>query len=118
MTIYMRASNAGIQIFGNRNRRASLHSKPPTFSYSPGSAKWYLWHGSVHQSLKRIDTLIERIEHDERVAQGPERRKLARTLNELYGYLESIATSFPTMGIVVDPAKRFQRRSPNTPSIK
>jgi hypothetical protein len=48
------------------------------------SAKWYLWHGNVHQSLERIDTLIELVEHDERVAEGPERRKLARTLNELY----------------------------------
>jgi hypothetical protein len=23
------------------------------------SAKWYLWHGNVHQSLERIDTLIQ-----------------------------------------------------------
>jgi hypothetical protein len=47
------------------------------------SAKWFLWHGNVHQSLQRIDTLIELIEHDERVLEGLERRKLARTLNEL-----------------------------------
>jgi hypothetical protein len=40
----------------------------------PDSAKWFLWHGSVHRSLQRIDTLIELIEHDERVPEGPERR--------------------------------------------
>jgi hypothetical protein len=53
------------------------------------SAKWFLWHGNVHQSLQRIDTLSELIEHDARVPESPERRKLARTLNELYDYLES-----------------------------
>jgi hypothetical protein len=35
MTIYMRASNAGIQISASRKRGASLHSTPPTFGYSP-----------------------------------------------------------------------------------
>jgi hypothetical protein len=79
------------------------------------SAKWFLWHGNVHRSLQRIDTLIELIEPDERVLEGPERRKLARTLNELYEYLES---SFPTMGIVVDTAKRFHPPSLNPRSIK
>jgi hypothetical protein len=62
------------------------------------SAKWYLWHGNVHHSLERIDTLIELIEHDERVAEGPERRKLARTLNELYDYLESNRDLIPDYG--------------------
>ena len=54
------------------------------------SAKWYLWHGNVHPSLERIDTPIGLIEHHERVAEGPEHRKLARTLNELYDYLELV----------------------------
>ena len=62
------------------------------------SAKWHLWRGKVHQSLERIDTLIELIEHDERVAEGPERRKLARTLNELYNYLESNRDLIPDYG--------------------
>src|SRR5271163_2118515 len=62
------------------------------------SAKWHLWHGNVHQSLQRIDTLSELIEHDERVPEGPERRKLARTLNELYDYLESNRDLIPDYG--------------------
>jgi hypothetical protein len=33
--------------------------------------------------MERIDTLIELVEHDERVAEGPERRKLARTLKDI-----------------------------------
>jgi hypothetical protein len=53
------------------------------------SAKWFLWRGNVHQSLQRIDTLSELIEHDGHVLEGPERRKLARALNELCDYLES-----------------------------
>jgi hypothetical protein len=53
------------------------------------SAKWFLWHGNVHRSLQRIETLIELIEYDERAPESPERRKFARTLNELYDYLES-----------------------------
>jgi len=81
-------------------------------------AKWFLWHGNVHRSPQRIDTLTELIEHDERVLKGPERRKLARTLNELYDYLESNRTSFPTMGILADTVKRFHPPSPNPPSIK
>jgi hypothetical protein len=48
-----------------------------------------LENANVHQSLQRLDTLIELIEHEERVPEGPERRKLARTLNELYDYVES-----------------------------
>ncbi len=62
------------------------------------SAKWFLWHGNVHQSLQRIDTLIELIEHDERVPEGPEQRKLARALNELYDYLESNRDLIPDYG--------------------
>jgi hypothetical protein len=62
------------------------------------SAKWNLWHGNVHRSLERIDTLIELIEHDERIAESLERRKLARTLNELYDYLESNRDLIPDYG--------------------
>jgi hypothetical protein len=62
------------------------------------SAKWFLWHGNVHRSLQRIDTLSELIEHDERVPESPERRKLARTLNELYDYLESNRDLIPDYG--------------------
>jgi hypothetical protein len=62
------------------------------------SAKWNLWHGNVHRSLERIDTLIELIEHGERIAESPERRKLARTLNELYDYLESNRDLIPDYG--------------------
>jgi hypothetical protein len=47
------------------------------------SAKWYLWHGNVHRSPERIDTLIELIEHDERVAEGPECRKHTRLTNSI-----------------------------------
>jgi hypothetical protein len=62
------------------------------------SAKWYLWHGNVHRSLERIDALIELLEHDERVPEGPERRKLSRTLTELYNYLESNSDLIPDYG--------------------
>jgi hypothetical protein len=62
------------------------------------SAKWFLWHGNVHQSPQRIDTLIELIEHDERVPEGPEWRKLARTLNDLYDYLASNRDLIPDYG--------------------
>jgi hypothetical protein len=62
------------------------------------SAKWFLWQGNVHQSLQRIDTLIELIEHDEHVPEGPKRRKLARALNELYDYLESNSDLIPDYG--------------------
>ncbi|MGA2190606.1 MAG: hypothetical protein ABSH33_18965 [Steroidobacteraceae bacterium] len=62
------------------------------------SAKWHLWHGNVHRSLERIDTLIELIEHDERVPEGPERRKLAYSLNELYDYVESNRNLIPDYG--------------------
>jgi hypothetical protein len=62
------------------------------------SAKWFLWHGNVHHSLQRIDTLSELIEHDERVPESAERRKLARTLNELYDYLESNRDLIPDYG--------------------
>jgi hypothetical protein len=37
-------------------------------------------------------------EHDERVVDGPECRKLARTLNELYDYLESNRELIPDYG--------------------
>jgi hypothetical protein len=53
---------------------------------------------AVHRSPQRIDTLPELIEHDERVLKGPERRKLARTLNELYDYLESNRDLIPDYG--------------------
>jgi hypothetical protein len=46
----------------------------------------------------RIDTLTELIEHDERVPESPERRKLARTLNKLYDYLESNRDLIPDYG--------------------
>ena len=59
------------------------------------SAKWFLWHGNVQRSLERIDTLIEL---NERVLEGPERRKLARTLNELYDYLDSNRDLIPDYG--------------------
>ena len=62
------------------------------------SEKWFLWHGNFHQSLQRIDTLIELIELDERVPVGPEQRKLARALNELYDYLESNRDLIPDYG--------------------
>jgi hypothetical protein len=62
------------------------------------SAKWSLWHGNVHRSLERLDTLIELIEHDPRVQDGPERQKLARTLNELTAYLESNRQLIPNYG--------------------
>jgi hypothetical protein len=67
------------------------------------SAKWFLWHGNVHRSLQRIETLIELIEYDERTTESPERRKFARTLNELYDYLESNRDLIPRL-----------RRSPPT----
>jgi len=62
------------------------------------SAKWSLWHGNVHRSLERLDTLIELVEHDPRVQDGPERQKLARTLNELTAYLESNRQLIPNYG--------------------
>ena len=62
------------------------------------SAKWSLWHGNVHKSLERLDTLIELIEHDPRVQDGPERQKLSRTLNELTAYLESNRHLIPNYG--------------------
>jgi hypothetical protein len=39
------------------------------------SANWFLWHGNVHQSLQRIDTLSALIEHDARVPESPVRPK-------------------------------------------
>ena len=62
------------------------------------SAKWSLWHGNVHKSLERLDTLIELIEHDPRVQDGSERKKLGRTLNELTAYLESNRHLIPNYG--------------------
>jgi len=62
------------------------------------SAKWSLWHGNVHKSLERLDTLIELIEHDPRVQNGPERQKLSRTLNELTACLESNRHLTPNYG--------------------
>jgi len=62
------------------------------------SAKWSLWHGNLHKSLERLDTLNELIEHDPRVQDGAERQKLARTLNELTAYLESNRHLIPNHG--------------------
>src|SRR5258708_15312860 len=62
------------------------------------SAKWFLWHGNVHHSLQRIETLIELIEYTASAPEGPERRKFVRTLNELYDYLESNRDLIPNYG--------------------
>jgi hypothetical protein len=88
-------------------------------------AKWFLWHGNVQRSLQRIDTLIELIEHDERVPEGPERRKLARALNELYDYLESNprphsrlwgSSSTRRSDFIVD--RRIHRQSSDQPPVR
>ena len=62
------------------------------------SAKWFVWHGNVHRALERLDELVNLIEHDERIPEGPERRKLARTLNELYNYIDSNRNLIPDYG--------------------
>jgi hypothetical protein len=50
--------------------------------------------------------LIELIEHDPRVPERPERRKLARTLNELIDYLDSNRHLVPDYGAAAT-AKRY-----------
>ena len=62
-------------------------------------AKWCLRHGNVHHAWQRIDELIERIEHDEQIPQSPERRKFARTLKELYEYLDPNRDLIPDYGV-------------------
>jgi hypothetical protein len=61
-------------------------------------AKWSLWHGNVHRALQRLDTLIELVEDDDRLPTSPERSKLARTLNELYDYLDTNRDLIPDYG--------------------
>lgn len=46
--------------------------------------------------MERPDTLIELIEHDPRVQDGPERHKPARTPNELTVYLKSNRQLIPS----------------------
>jgi hypothetical protein len=79
------------------------------------SAKWSLWHGNVHRSLERLDTLIELIEHDPRAQDGPERQKLARTLNELTAYLESNRQLIPNYGDRRHHGEPVPPRSPSPP---
>ena len=79
-----------------------LDANPDDPADHPGrlldGAKWLLWDGNVHHALQPIDTLIELIEHDERVPESPERRKLARTLRELYDYVDTNCDLIPDYG--------------------
>jgi hypothetical protein len=52
----------------------------------------------MDRSPQRIDTLIELIEHEECLPESPERRKLARTLKELYDYLDTNRDLIPDYG--------------------
>jgi hypothetical protein len=74
----------------------------PTIQMITRSASWRArsgFCGTVTSTrVCSVSTLIELIEHDERVPEGPERRKLARTLNELYDYLESNRDLIPDYG--------------------
>jgi hypothetical protein len=55
-------------------------------------------YGNVHGALKRLDELIELVKYEDRLRASPKGSKLARTLNELYDYLDTNRDLIPDYG--------------------